>query len=595
MFTAPGVGSLAEQVLRGSPEPLEHLRPDLPASFIAAVRRATAAQPDHRFASVQEFAASLRGEPSHDSTGQITRTVAAIPSRQTALRDRASRIGILFATAVMLVVAGGWAVIRWRATVKPPVQTIVVLPFENLGGDPANQALCDGLQETVASVLSSAPELRDRYLVVPSSEVRRSQIHTVAEARRQFNASLALTGASQRSGNTLQLTLNLSDAVQIRQKDSRILSAAGNETATLQPQLAQSLGSMLGTAPLMPSESKAEGQTTQNSLAYDLYLQGRGALENRNYDSAMVLLKKACDADPKFAVARARLAEAYVRKHTGTTDPKWLALADAEVTTAAQSGQIPEVLMAQALVRKATGNTGEAIDLFQRLLRSAPSNMDAWRFLAETLDQAGRTKDAEDAFHEALRLHPGYWPVYDGLGNFYTAHQRYEEAEQAFQLGIALAADAPTLYYNLGAMYFRNSRWEDAARAFEKSLAVRPTPFGYANLGTVRFFEGQFEEAARQMELATRMQPANAINWGNLGDARWQIAGMQAQAREAFAKAEQLAASQLASCSAFAKASLACACMPAICQRASPRLPQLMALAGCIRVANSICRAASSN
>lgn len=455
-------------------------------------------------------------------------------------------MAILFAAAVMLVVAGGWAAIRWRATVQPPVQTIVVLPFENLGGDPANQAICDGLQETVASVLSSAPELRDRYLVVPSSEVRRSQIHTVAEARRQFNASLALTGASQRSGNTLQLTLNLSDAVQIRQKDSRILSAAGNETATLQPQLAQSLGSMLGTAPLMPSESDAGGQTTQNSLAYDLYLQGRGALENRNYDAAIVLLKKACDADPKFAVARARLAETYVRKHTGTTDPKWLALADAEVTTAARSGQIPEVLMAQALVRKATGNTSEAIDLFQRLLRSAPSNMDAWRFLAETFDQAGRTKDAEDAFHEALRLHPGYWPVYDALGNFYTAHHRYEEAEQAFQLGIALAADAPTLYYNLGAMYFRNSRWEDAARAFEKSLAVRPTPFGYANLGTVRFFEGQFEEAARQMELATRMQPANAINWGNLGDARWQIPGLRAQARDAFAKAEQLAASQLA-------------------------------------------------
>ena len=42
---------------------------------------------------------------------------------------------------------------------------------------------------TVASALSSAPELRDRYLVVPSSEVWRSQIHTVAEARRQFNAS----------------------------------------------------------------------------------------------------------------------------------------------------------------------------------------------------------------------------------------------------------------------------------------------------------------------------------------------------------------------------------------------------------------------
>ena len=108
-----------------------------------------------------------------------------------------------------------------------PSETLVVLPFENLGGDKANQALCDGLQETVTSLLSSAEELRNTVMIVPSSEVRRSQIHTIAEARKQFNATLALTGSSQKDHQTLELTLDLSDARILRQKNSRILKIPG--------------------------------------------------------------------------------------------------------------------------------------------------------------------------------------------------------------------------------------------------------------------------------------------------------------------------------------------------------------------------------
>ena len=94
-------------------------------------------------------------------------------------------------------------------------------------------------------------------------------------------------------------------------------------------------------------------------------------------------------------------------------------------------------------------------------------------------------------------------------------------------------------------MYFRMSDWERAAKAFEKSLAVRPTAVGYANLGTVRFFQGNYGEAARQMELATKLQPANYINWGNLGDALWQLDGKREQARAAFDHAATLASRQL--------------------------------------------------
>ena len=536
-----GIGPLVQQIMAGTTVPLEQLRPDLPPALCAAVNRAVAPRAEDRFDSVEDFVNALRSpailHPGADATPTVTIERSAVPAR----RARTRRWFLAGGGALLL--AAVLSVLHF-ASHGTAVETLVVLPFENLGGNAANQALCAGLQESVTSVLASAPELRSALMIVPSSEVRRSQIHTIADARRQFNATLALTGSVQQSPRQLQVILNLTDARKLRQKDSRILNISAGETAELQPRLKESLGAMFGAGPLLRRQTR--GDTTTNSAAYDLFLRGRGALEDRKLDDAMRLLKQAVDADPEFALARAKLAEAYLRQNIATTDPKWLAMADAEVAKAATSGTGPEVLMSQALIRKAMGKWPEAIGLFQAVLKSEPANVSAYGFLAETWDSAGNQKEAEKTYKEGLRLRPGYGPLYDSLGNFYSLHQEYALAEQTFSAGIALAPDSPLLYWDLGANYFRMSRWADAATAFEKSLAIQPTGRGYSNLGTVRFYQGNYAEAVKDFEAATRLQPANPTNWGNLGDGLWQIPGQREQAKAAFEKAASLAEQQLA-------------------------------------------------
>ena len=228
---------------------------------------------------------------------------------------------------------------------------------------------------------------------------------------------------------------------------------------------------MLGTGPLLRDGNL--GGTTANSVAYDLFLQGRD-LEDRNFEAAASFLTKAVDADPDFALARAKLAETYLRLNLATHEPKWLGLADAEVARAAAAGQTPEVLMAQALIRKATGNWQESIHLFEQVLKRDPANVEAYRLLADTWDSAGRPKEAEQTYRQALNLRPGYWPLYQNLGDFYSRHQQYDLAEEALTTAIGLASESPSLYSNLGAMYFRIGRWADAGKAFEKSLEIRP-------------------------------------------------------------------------------------------------------------------------
>ncbi|HEX6894464.1 MAG TPA: tetratricopeptide repeat protein, partial [Bryobacteraceae bacterium] len=334
----------------------------------------------------------------------------------------------------------------------------------------------------------------------------------------------------------------LTDARTVRLKDSSLIPIPA-DGAGLQSMLANSL------AALFPAHStlvtRAHGQTTSNSRAYAQYVQGEGALNNRNYDEGVSYFQKAVDLDPAFALARAKLALAHVRSYLQTKYPVSLAKADAEAHRAAEAGITPDVLLVQALIRDATGDTSGAIALFRDYQRAEPDDVEAYGLLADTLNKAGRPQEAEEAFLSAIRMRPGYWPTYQRLGVFYFGRHQFDKAADRFLTGIGIAPDVPSLHYNLGAVYFSQDRWHEAGIEFEKSLAIRPTALAYSNLGTVRFYEGKYREASQQFEQATKLQPNNAFNWGNLGDALWQLPNERDRARKAFAQAAVLASEQL--------------------------------------------------
>jgi serine/threonine-protein kinase len=456
--------------------------------------------------------------------------------------------GILLAAAVAaapFVLPRLRTYLSWSGPGTQVSRTLVVLPFENLGGDPASQRLCEGMQETVTSMLSRMEDARSSLVVVSSSEVRRSQTKTNADARKQFNADQVLTGSLQTNGGRLQLTINMADAQTRRQTDSRIFSVDPTELAELQRQLAGEIRGLVGSAPAPGALDSRAGETTRDSQAYRLFLQGQGALQNRNFDEAADLLKKAVESDPEYSLARAKLAEAYLRKNLSTREPKWLALADAEVAVALKNGPIPQALLAQAMIRKATGDHAKAIELFQQAIARDPGNIDAYNLLAQTFDDAGRSSEAESTYLNAIRLRPGYWPTYNSLATYFYGKHEYARAEQAYLTGLSLAPESPTLNYNLGALYFKMERWGDAAKSFEHSLSLQSTPLGHANLGTVLFYQGKYEESARHFHAAVDLQPGNPLNWGNLGEAQWQLPGLREGAKQAFEKAAVLVSEQL--------------------------------------------------
>ena len=111
---------------------------------------------------------------------------------------------------------------------------VAVLPFENIGSDPANEAVAQGLMESMTGKLSNLGGGQQSLWVVPSNVVHSSKVNDPSAAARDLGATLVVMGTLQRSGQDVHLTVNLIDAKNLRQIGSASLEDHSGNLEMLQ-------------------------------------------------------------------------------------------------------------------------------------------------------------------------------------------------------------------------------------------------------------------------------------------------------------------------------------------------------------------------
>jgi len=110
---------------------------------------------------------------------------------------------ILFATAAVLLIP--WLRQRvLQAFSGSSEKHIAVLPFDNIGNYPENDALVQGLMDSLAGKLSNLDVANQSLWIVPTSEVRRLKITDPADARKQLGANLVVKGSVERDGRDVR-------------------------------------------------------------------------------------------------------------------------------------------------------------------------------------------------------------------------------------------------------------------------------------------------------------------------------------------------------------------------------------------------------
>jgi serine/threonine protein kinase/Flp pilus assembly protein TadD len=403
---------------------------------------------------------------------------------------------------------------------------LVVLPFLNVGDDPANQPFNDGLMEILTSSLTMFQPQNISYWVVSASDVRQRNVTSATDALREFNATIAVYGSLQKLSDRVQLTLNLVDTKTARQIKSEMLSVSADSLPHLQDEAVYVLARMLNIDDKEPGYSYSTGSTTV-AKSYELYLEGRGYLQDfqmaENIERAINLFKRAIELDPEYALAYAGLGEAYRRMYDETRDSEWVDLAIQYSERAKEiNNKLPAVHVTLGIIQQATGRYDEAVNSYRRALELDPVNADAYRGLARAYSYLGSTDEAEETFKRSIRLRPSYWDGYNHLGGFYLEQAKYKEAIQPYEKVIELIPNSSLGYSNLAIVYYYLEDYPKAIELFEKAAENESRYDVWYNLATLHYYhESNYEEAAKMYENALSLSDHDHRVWGALASASY--------------------------------------------------------------------------
>lgn len=557
---------LSSAILRETPAPLP---PNTPVGLRIVIGRCLEKEPGHRYQRAGEVQAALEAvDP--DASLRLPKSAKSSspgkPKNASGLPDEVppgysrvrSRSVLIAASAVFvaLLLVGAtpfaWEKLKSWITIAqiPHERELAVLAGVMPSDDPQSSALEYGLAETLASRLTALAG-NHPLQVIPASEVRARRVISLDQARQEFGVNLGLELSLRRSGEFIRVNYSLVDAKTHHQIRGDTITAKASDPFAIEDKVADSVVRALE-LDLQPQERRllvAHG--TDEPVAYDYYLQGRGYLQDfqkhENVDSAIAVFTRALAKDPRYALAYSGLGEAYWRKYEIDKRNEY---ADQAQTACAQAlaldGNLAEGHGCLGLVYNGTGRYENAVVEYRRAVYFEPTNDDAIRGLAAAYANLGRMGDAESTYMAAIATRPNYWGGYNALGGLYMSEGRYLEAAEIFSRVTALAPDSFRGYSNLGGAYVLLGKYTEAITALEQSIAIRGTVDAYSNLATAYFNLRRYDDAASNYMRAAALDDRNYVVWGNLADAYYYSGRRHAEAIEMYKKALLLAKARLA-------------------------------------------------
>ena len=194
----------------------------------------------------------------------------------------------------------------------PEKRSIVVLPFENLSGDPEQGYFSDGITEDIITELS---KFRSLFVIARSSSFSfKGQSPEVKEVSRRLGVRYVVEGSVRRSGNRVRIAAQLIDAVADAHLWAERYDRVLEDIFTVQDEVTEAI-----VAAIAPELGKAEQQLAtskklENLNVWEVYQRGMWHLYQRTKDDlaeARRLFEAALSLDPGLSLACSALVDAY--------------------------------------------------------------------------------------------------------------------------------------------------------------------------------------------------------------------------------------------------------------------------------------------
>jgi len=480
------LGELRRSHDRGTIRPLASQRTGLPNSLIEVVTRAIDRDPAQRPSAAVDM---------HSALAAIATAPHVEPARRSPAAWWLAAAGAVALLAIVLL----QPLLTRSAAITPPLQSIAVMPIQNLTGDPAKQYLADGLTEVLLSHLARLPGLH-----VASSATMAVLRGTGGDEKvlaDKLGVRLLLAGSVVQADDRIVLSVRLNDPL-----EGRIIWGSEIER---QPSTIMSARTEIGTlvaarlALTVPSSLNVVRQL--NAAAQDNFLRALVEMApetNTRTVAAIEFLTRAVADEPTWAEPLAHLAFARQRALDFGNPARRREQAEVVRTEALRAIQLdPALPMSYTALAAVQAYHDWDLAAAEATLRQALAinqrDAMAHERLALVLAAAGRTQEAVTSAQTARDLEPLVAARHGYLGIVRYYARDFDRALADMDRALAIAPDYSPALFGRGRVLAAVGRYDDAIRSVQQAHAISGNP------GPLAFLAVTYAQAGRTQDLET--------------------------------------------------------------------------------------------
>jgi adenylate cyclase len=387
-------------------------------------------------------------------------------------------VAAAIAALLLLAAAGGWYIVNGRAP-KPAEAahlSIVVLPFANLSGDPAQDYLVDALTDELTTSLARIPA---SFVIARNTAYTYKGKPVDAKAiGKDLGVRYVLEGSVQPSSAQVRVNAQLIDADSGAHLWAEQFDTARADLLQMQDEIVTHLARAMEVRLTEVEAARLKRTPAANPDAEDLALQCQAAAQKAGFigkeaDAGYPLCEQALRIDPNNVHALTTLAlRFHLPVNMGTSaDP------EADLKRAAE-------LVSQALALDPTA--------------AGPHSVKAW-----ILFDQGRVEEAIAERERALALDPAGGDI-QGLAWDYFNLGQYAKGLELFDKAIRLSPHDPQLHYMYTGKswtYFGLKQYDQAIDWARRAIAIGTSnPFPHASLAAALALTGHEAEAREALQ-----------------------------------------------------------------------------------------------
>ena len=324
------------------------------------------------------------------------------------------------------------------ATTRP---SIVVLPFNNMSGDPEQEYFSDGITEDIITDLSKVSGL---FVVARNTAFTyKGKTVNVKQVSQELGVRFVLEGSVRKAGSRVRVTGQLISG----QDGGHVWADRFDRDLTdifaIQDEITHAIVEQLKVK-LLPLEKASIGQMpTANIEAYTYYLRGRQFLHRHSksyYQLARRMFAKAVELDPAYARAYAGIADCdsflFLHYHVDVAIDSILATSAQAI--ALEAG-LAEAHASRGLALSLVQRYDEAMAEFEQAIALDPQSFEAHYFYARACFAQDKFDRAAALFERASAIKPDDYQSLILLIMIFRSLGRERDIERVAHMGVERA------------------------------------------------------------------------------------------------------------------------------------------------------------